>query len=194
MSSCRIEIILGPMFSGKSTELMRRCSRKEVIGQTVCYINHTYDTRTGNYVQTHAQHKKDAIKLSKLLDIPEKIFDEAEIFGIDEAQFFPDLYEFVLKCEKHDKSVIMSGLDGDSNRKPFGQILYCIPLCDSVIKLTSMDMIDKDGSEGIFSLRLNNDNNDQVLVGAQDKFVAASRKNFLHFLEKSVIKNISNTF
>ena len=72
----------------------------------------------------------------------------------------------------------MSGLDGDSNRKPFGQILECIPLCDSVIKLTAMDMIDKDGSEGIFSLRLSNNMN-QVLVGAQDKFVAVSRKNFI---------------
>ena len=63
MTSCRIEIILGPMFSGKSTELMRRCSRKEVIGKKVCYINHTFDTRTGDFVQTHAQHRKDAIKL-----------------------------------------------------------------------------------------------------------------------------------
>jgi thymidine kinase len=178
MSSCRIEIILGPMFSGKSTELMRRCSRKEVIGQSVCYINHEYDIRTGNFVQTHAQHKKDAIKLSNLLDIPDIIFNKSDIFGIDEAQFFPDLYNFVLKCEKFNKSIIMSGLDGDSNRKPFGQILECIPLCDSVVKLTAMDMIDKDGSEGIFSLRLSN-NTDQVLVGAQDKFVAVSRKNFI---------------
>ena len=71
-------------------------------------------------------------------------------------RFFNDLYEFVLKCEEKDKKVIMSGLDGDSNRKPFGQILNCIPLCDSVVKLTAMDMIDKDGSEAIFSLRKKN--------------------------------------
>jgi len=185
MSSCRIEIILGPMFSGKSTELMRRCSRKEVIGESVCYINHTFDTRTGDFVQTHAQHRKDAIKLSKLFDIPNDIFNKSSVFGIDEAQFFPDLYDFCLHCEENNKTVIMSGLDGDSNRKPFGQILNCIPLCDSVVKLTSMDMIDKDGSEGIFSLRLNNQVTDQVLVGAQDKFVASSRKNYLREMKKN---------
>ena len=184
MSSCRIEIILGPMFSGKSTELMRRCSRKEVIGKKVCYINHTFDTRTGDFVQTHAQHRKDAIKLSKLHDIMDDKFNEADVFGIDEAQFFPDLYDFVLKCEENNKTVIMSGLDGDSNRKPFGQILSCIPLCDSVVKLTSMDMIDKDESEGIFSLRISNTITDQVLVGAQDKFLAVSRKNYLQSLKK----------
>lgn len=187
MTSCQIEIILGPMFSGKSTELMRRCSRKEVIGKKVCYINHTFDTRTGDFVQTHAQHRKDAIKLSKLFDIDilSDKFKEADVFGIDEAQFFPDLYDFVLKCEEHNKTVIMSGLDGDSDRKPFGQILNCIPLCDSVVKLTAMDMIDKDGSDGLFSLRISN-NTDQVLVGAQDKFLAVSRKNYLEKNKKYV--------
>ena len=60
------------------------------------------------------------------------------------------------------KTVIISGLDGDSNRKPFGQILDCIPICNSVVKLTAMDMVDKDGSEGIFSLRIDDNNKDQV--------------------------------
>ena len=181
MSSCRIEIILGPMFSGKSTELMRRCSRKEVIGEKVCYINHSFDTRTGDFVQTHAQHRKNAIKLSLLKELPDEVFTQNDTFGIDEAQFFNDLYDFVLKCEKSNKTVIMSGLDGDSNRKPFGQILECIPLCDSVVKLSAMDMIDKDGSEGIFSLRFDNNKKEQVLVGAEDKFCAVSRKNYLKF-------------
>ena len=52
------------------------------------------------------------------------------------------------------KTVIISGLDGDSDRKPFGQILQCIPLCDSVVKLKSYDMINKDGTSAIFTKRL----------------------------------------
>lgn len=179
--TCRIEIILGCMFSGKSTEMMRRCSREEVIGKKVLYVNHEFDTRTGNFVQTHTQHRKDAVKLTKLNDIHENTFIQYDVIGIDEGQFFPDLLEFVLKCEKYNKTVIISGLDGDSNRKPFGQILDCIPLCNSVIKLTAMDMVDKDGSEGIFSLRIDDDNKNQILVGAQDKFLAVSRKNYIQY-------------
>lgn len=192
--TCRIEIILGCMFSGKSTEMMRRCSREEIIGKKVLYVNHEFDTRTGNFVQTHTQHRKDAIKLSKLNDLSDNTFLQYDVIGIDEGQFFPDLLEFVLKCEKHNKTVIISGLDGDSNRKPFGQILDCIPLCNSVVKLTAMDMVDKDGSEGIFSLRIDDDNKNQILVGAQDKFLAVSRKNYIQYNNNNTnTTNITNT-
>ena len=168
------------MFSGKSTALIRECSRFEAIGMDVLYVNHVYDVRTGDYIQTHTHNKKEAIKFSHLMNIPDELFNKAEVIGIDEAQFFPDLYEFVLKCEAADKTVVIAGLDGDSDRKPFGQILQCIPLCDSVTKLTAMDMISKDGSDAIFSLRLKNVSQDgQVCVGAADKFVAVNRSNYL---------------
>jgi thymidine kinase len=176
----KIIIFIGSMFSGKSTALIRECSRFEAIGMDVLYVNHVYDVRTGDYIQTHTHNKKEAIKFSHLMNIPDEVFNKAEVIGIDEAQFFPDLYEFVLKCEAADKTVVIAGLDGDSDRKPFGQILQCIPLCDSVTKLTAMDMISKDGSDAIFSLRLKNVSQDgQVCVGAADKFVAVNRSNYL---------------
>jgi len=176
----KVIIFVGSMFSGKSTALIRECSRFEAIGMEVLYINHTLDTRTGDYIQTHTHNKKEAIKFSKLSDIPDQLFNTAEIIGIDEAQFFPDLYDFVLKCEEAGKTVVIAGLDGDSDRKPFGQILQCIPLCDSVTKLTAMDMISKDGSDAIFSLRLKGVQQDgQVCVGASDKFVAVNRANYI---------------
>ena len=79
------------------------------------------------------------------------------------------------------KHIIIAGLDGDYNRKPFGDILQCIPLCDSVIKLNAMDMIDKDGTEAIFSKRIVADEQ-QISVGATDKYIAVSRKNYLRDL------------
>jgi thymidine kinase len=177
-----IDIILGPMFSGKSTELLRRCSRLSAIGKKVLYINHTFDTRTDDSIQTHSKIRESAIKLTKLADTPEEKYNEADIIAIDEAQFFDDLYAFVLQCERDEKSVIMSGLDGDSNRRPFGQILECIPLCDSVVKLTAMDMMDKDGTEAIFTVRLKSTNNkDQVCIGAQDVYASVSRKNYMKY-------------
>jgi thymidine kinase len=176
----KIIIYIGSMFSGKSTALIRECSRFEAIGMEVLYINHIFDTRTGDYIQTHTQNKKVAIKFSTLSEVSDELFNKAQVIGIDEAQFFPDLYDFVIKCEAAGKTVVISGLDGDSDRKPFGQILQCIPLCDSVTKLTAMDMISKDGSDAIFSLRLKDvDEDGQVCVGAADKFVAVNRENYI---------------
>ena len=72
----------------------------------------------------------------------------------------------------------MSGLDGDFRREPFGEILQCIPLCDSVVKLSAMCMISKDGTPGIFSKRIV-DNTNQTLVGASETYVASSRVHYL---------------
>jgi thymidine kinase len=177
-----IDIIIGPMFSGKSTELLRRCGRLSSIGKRILYINHTLDTRTDDSIQTHNKVKVSAIKVSSLFSVSDELYNDADVIGIDEAQFFPDLYNFVLQCEKDGKTVILSGLDGDSNRRPFGQILDCIPLCDSVVKLTAMDMMDKDGSEAIFTARLNTAvTSDQVCIGAEDSYASVSRKNYLKF-------------
>jgi thymidine kinase len=178
---CKIEIIIGPMFSGKSTELLRRTSRLEAIGKNILYINHAFDTRTDDYIQTHSNTKKFANKLHNLFDIDTCDLENADVIAIDESQFFNDLYSFVLHCEKINKHIIIAGLDGDYNRKPFGQILECIPLCDNIIKLTAMDMIDKDGTEAIFSKRIIIDDQ-QISVGATDKYIAVSRKNYLRDL------------
>ena len=115
----RIEIILGCMFSGKSTELLRRCNRYHAIGKRVSLINHALDTRTDDSIKTHDGAKSVAIKLNRLMDfINDKTYREtlytSSVIGIDEAQFFDDLVEFVIAIEKLNKIVIIAGLDGDS--------------------------------------------------------------------------------
>lgn len=179
----RVEIILGCMFSGKSTELIRRCNRYSAIGKSIIMINHTLDTRTADNIQTHDGAKKVAIKLTKLMDFIENkkyrnMLYESSVIGIDESQFFDDLVEFVIAVERLNKIVIIAGLDGDSERKPFGQILQCIPLCDTVVKLTALDMIKKDGTPAIFSKRTKQIQG-QVLVGDQDSYIAVCRENYL---------------
>tara|TARA_B100001989_G_C24471575_1_gene429508 strand:+ start:61 stop:606 length:546 start_codon:yes stop_codon:yes gene_type:complete len=179
MAETRIEIILGCMYSGKSTELLRLCKRYEAIGKKVFLINHELDIRTGNSVMTHEKEKGKAIKTSNLVNlIGQSDFMESDVIGIDEAQFFEDLLEFVKKVEKLNKIIIISGLDGDSRREPFGKILECIPYCDRVVKLSAMDMIDKDGTPAIFTKRIV-DNKDKILVGSTESFIAVSRKNFI---------------
>lgn len=178
MSRTVIEIILGCMFSGKSTELLRRCRRYSSIGHAVLYINHSFDTRTDDFIQTHRGEKEHAVKCSSLMSIiDDPDVQQAQVIGIDESQFFEDLLEFVLVMEQQNKIIIIAGLDGDSNRKPFGHILECIPLCDSVVKLTAMDMVDKDGSTAIFSKRVIH-SSEQICVGASESYLAVSRQNY----------------
>ena len=178
--SGRVEIILGCMFSGKSSELIRRLSRYDAVGIKTLIVNSELDTRTGKSVKTHSNIEKKALKSLKLMDIIDtNEYKNSKVIGIDESQFFPDLLKFVKKSEKDNKIVIIAGLDGDSNRKPFGQILECIPLCDEVVKLNAMDMISNDGTPAIFTKRVVR-NNEQICIGAKGDYIAVSRYNYLN--------------
>lgn len=178
--SGRVEIILGCMFSGKSTELIRRVSRYNAINFSTLIVNSMLDTRCGNdVITTHSNESKKAVKVERLMQITEEPnFNKIKVFGIDEAQFFPDLVDFVKYAERFHKIIIIAGLDGDFNREPFGQILNCIPLCDEVVKLTAMDMYDNDAQPAVFSKRLVKDGN-QVKIGDKGEYIAVSRKNYL---------------
>lgn len=173
----RIEIIIGPMFSGKSTELLRRLNRYNAININTLVINHTLDKRTNNSIKTHNNLKMDALKVTNLVEIIDTdTYKKASIIGIDEAQFFSDLKEFIVKSESQNKTIIIAGLDGDYLRKPFGQILECIPLCDDLLKLKSMCTLCKDGTPALFSKRII-EKKDKVLVGDKE-YIAVCRKHY----------------
>ena len=182
----RLEIILGPMFSGKSTELIRRVGRYEAINKNVLLVNHSLDSRTDESVKTHSNIKKNALKVTNIMDLF-PLDTEIDVIGIDEAQFFSDLKEFILTCEKfaYSKSkkiiIIIAGLDGDYKRHPFGEILDCIPLCDEVIKLSAMCMYKKNGSPAIFTKRkeFENTSNEVTLIGGQESYSAVCRDSYL---------------
>jgi thymidine kinase len=175
-------MFIGPMFSGKSTELMRQVSRYKAIGKRVLVINHTNDTRTDESIKTHDNVKHKAVKVHNLLLLVTKnMLKDVDIIAVDEAQFFPDLKEFILKNERSNLILYMAGLDGDSDRNPFGQILECIPLCDSVVKLRALDMINCDGhTKAPFSLRLTDATHSQIQIGAKEHYKAVSRENYLN--------------
>jgi thymidine kinase len=139
------------MYSGKSTELIRRISRYNKATNLNCLvINHNFDTRDdGGYILTHNNYKLNAYKIDSLMNlIITDNFKESEVIAIDEAQFFNDLYKFIeYNHFNTNKKIIICGLDGDHKQKPFGEILKCIPLCNKIEKLTSLCMSCKIGSE-----------------------------------------------
>ena len=180
-SSSVIDIIIGPMFSGKTTELSRRISRYECIGKKPLIVNSIIDNRIkGDFISTHNNEIKNAVKVKKLMYLINRVeFINSDIIGIDEAQFFSDLLEFVIYIDKLKKGkiLIISGLDGDCLRNTFGQILECIPYCNNITKLSSMCMICKNGTKGLFSKRIV-ENNNQILVGNDDNYKSVCRKCF----------------
>lgn len=175
---CSLSIVIGPMCSGKSSELCRRISRYNSIHKKCVLINSIKDTRVqGNYVLTHNNLKKNAIKTEFLMDIKDNDdYLNADVIGIDEGQFYEDLFDFVnYTLKNHKKIIIISGLDGDHLQKKFGQILDCIPLCDEVIKLSALCMKCRDGTKAIFTKRIVN-NNEQILVGSDESYISVCRK------------------
>lgn len=192
MSETRLEVIVGPMFSGKSTELITRVERYKYTTNfnKILLINHSSDNRQNNIsgkvngesVQTHSGKVMDAIKTDRLMNV----FDialEHDVIGIDEAQFFGDLLAFFKSIENYNKVIIVAGLDGDIRRNPMGQILNLIPYANKVDKITA---IDTDGTDAIFTLR--REKSDKIVdIGGSETYMAVSRKNYPNF--KKTIAN-----
>lgn len=138
-----LSMIIGPMFSSKTSKLIQELSTLADLGFATLYINHNSDQRNTEFsddnITTHSgqfrgiSDKISTLKLNSLSEL--KDYEDYEIIGIDECQFFDDLDTIVHKLVDVDnKYVIITGLDGDINRKPFGKVLSLIPFSDSVIK------------------------------------------------------------
>lgn len=175
----RIDIIMGCMFSGKSTELIRLANRYKVLEKKILVVNHSLDVRySKNAIATHSNMKMDCLSCDELNFRQKTEYNQCDVLIIEEAQFFKGLYEFVLEsCEKDGKIVIVVGLDGDSNRTEFGEIVKLIPVADTVRKLYGLCVKCKDGTKACFTKRLI-DNTDQVFIGTSE-FIAVCRKHYL---------------
>ena len=192
----RLEIIMGCMFSGKSTELIRRLKRYKAIGENVLIINSATDTRSDEQViKTHDEVTFNCIKIDNLKDIfSNEDFLKSKIIGIDEGQFFKDLYDFVLlTLHNFEKHIIIASLDGDSNQHIFGQTLSLIPLADDVSKLKALCMECNDGTPAPFSKR-NIISSEQELVGAKGVYNAVCRKHLFNPIDLLIEKVVKDNF
>lgn len=188
MNTPGLDIILGPMFSCKTTELLRRLSTVTEVGLKVLYINNVIDDRnTQDVFSTHNKQLKQKLSRTmkmtsvKRLEEADSLVDVVNIVGIDEAHFFDDLSKVIEWVEVKQKRVIIVSLDGDWQRCKIGKIYDLIPLCDTVTKLSAYCIsCAKSGKlvNGLFSCRVVNDNN-TILVGGNDKYQAVCRECYL---------------
>ena len=170
-----LELILGPMFSGKTTRLVQHYKKYTYIGRKVFVINYAEDVRYDNVLLSTHDKIMIPCKFASTISEMESDIKENDIILINEGQFFSDIYESVLyMVENLGKTVIICGLDGDFKRNRFGRLLDLIPYCDEVTKFTSLCAICKNGKPGIFSHRISNETS-QVVIGS-DNYQPLCRK------------------
>ena len=186
MIKMKLDIILGPMFAGKSTELIRRIRRLDILQKQYIVLKPIIDTRySKEHIVSHNNEKINCLSYEKIKDFIELTnLKNIDTVFIDEAQFFPDLKEGVIDIlENKKKNVVIVGLDGDFNRNRFGQVLDLIPYCDTCVKFSALCKICNDGTPGIFSQKISG-KDDQIEVGSCDLYNSVCRKHYLDFIKK----------
>jgi len=170
MSSGYLELILGPMFSGKTTQIIQHYKSYSYIGKKVAVINYAEDKRYhDSLLSTHDQIMIPCILVKNLTDIVnDEVIVNADVILINEGQFFPDIYEIVLEfVEKQQKTVYICGLDGDFKRNKFGKLLDLIPYCDKITKLNALCSQCRNGEAGLFSHRITGETS-QIVIGSSN--------------------------
>uniref|UniRef100_A0A6C0B263 thymidine kinase n=1 Tax=viral metagenome TaxID=1070528 RepID=A0A6C0B263_9ZZZZ len=164
-----LELILGPMFSGKTSKLLEIYKQYSFCNISVAVINHSLDTRYHeSLLSTHDRIMIPCFQTESLMNEScLEIMQKSQVILINEGQFFSDLYECILMLLQNKKTVYIAGLDGDFERKPFGEIIRLLPLCDNYYKLKSLCSLCKNGTTGIFSLRLTKET-EQTLIGSNN--------------------------
>lgn len=176
-----LELVIGPMFASKTTELIRIANRYSVIGKKVLAINHIINNRYDtNFICSHDNRQLQSITMEFLMNVFELAdFKTADLIIIEELQFFSDAFEFITKAvDTHCKTVVAAGLSGDYKREEFGHVLKLIPHADKITKLSALCLQCSDGTEAHFT-RKNINNTDQIRVGASDIYEPVCRKHYL---------------
>ena len=190
-----LELIIGPMFAGKSSALQSIVRRNKAIGVNVLVLKHVIDVRyldmseNNSVVVSHDKQICQALACNKLMDMvgSEEVL-KAKLIIVEEGQFFDDLVTFALCIvEKLGKDLVVVGLDGDAHRKPFGKILDLIPLADTVQRLHALCKLCGDGSVARFTCPVTSVSSEATKsgvpnVGGSDSYIPLCRK---HYLENS---------
>lgn len=176
-----LHLFMGCMFAGKSTELLRQYKINQQRFRNkneILIINHAADIRYAeegkSVVSTHNKEQLESQSVSCLKTLQEsEEYIQSKVILIDEAQFFTGLYDFVIKAVEDDNKIVyVFGLDADSDRKSFGELLQLIPMATTYQKLFAKCDC---GADAIHTKRIV-ESNEQMLVGSQDSYIPVCRR------------------
>ncbi|PWB77413.1 MAG: thymidine kinase [Holophagae bacterium] len=170
-----IEVVTGPMFSGKSEELIRLLRRAAIARQRVAVFKPALDNRFGTTdVVSHSEWRIPCEAVERAEEILRRLDPRTEVVGIDEAQFFDD--ELPAVCShlaSLGKRVIVAGLDMDYRGIPFGPMPTILAIAEKVEKLSAI--CSRCGAPAAYTQRLTAAA-EQVVVGAADVYEARCRR------------------
>lgn len=178
-----LEIVLGPMFSGKSSYALSYIRRQKAVGRSVIAVKPAMDNRYSEEeeIVTHNQDKTPCIVWDTTVPLtPNQFMIQADCVVVEEAQFFTGLVGFCEYMLAIDVHVVLVGLDGDTRRQPFREVLDCIPWANKVTKLRALCLYCKDGTEAPYTrYKLNSDQTtSQINVGGAEKYEAVCLRHF----------------
>ncbi len=175
-----IEVICGPMFSGKTEELIRRLVRAQIAKQRVAIFKPSTDNRFAeDYIVSHNQRKIKSIQVqetNKILDYQ----DKADVFGIDEAQFFDSSIVTVCRSLANSgKRIVVAGLEKDYLANSFGSMPDLLIDAEYITKVNAICM--QCGDPANYSHRISSEIK-QVIVGEIDKYEALCRRCYINMM------------
>ena len=172
-----IEVVCGPMFSGKTEELIRRLRLAQIAKQKTEIFKPAVDNRySAEHIASHNDQRFTCTPVTEAAKILELIGDHTRVVGVDEAQFFDK--SIVPVCQKlanRGLRVIVAGLDQDYLGAPFGPMPELLAVAESILKLKAICMVC--GGLASRSQRLTKETS-QVVVGASDHYEARCRACF----------------
>jgi thymidine kinase len=183
----RMEVITGPMFSGKSEELIRRLKRARIARQRVACFKPDIDLRYHRTsIASHSSQTHEACTVANVERLKAELFPrlpETDVVGIDEAQFFDEsVVPLTVELVHMGKRVILAGLDTTFNAEPFGPIPALMAIADEVLKLSAVCMVC--GAPAIHTQRLGA-SQELVLVGAAGVYEARCRTHFRPWVDEN---------
>lgn len=169
-----IEVITGCMFSGKTEELIKRLRRAQIAKQKVKIFKPEIDKRYSDLkIVSHSEQSMPSTIIKNVNDIlPQS--EEAQVIGIDEAQFFDD--ELVAVCNRlaeDNKRVIVAGLDQDYKGLPFEPMPQLLASAEYITKLLAICVECRNPAD---KTQRKTSSSDRVVVGASDIYEARCRK------------------
>jgi len=170
-----IEVVAGPMFSGKSEELIRLLRRAAIARQRVQVFKPALDNRySEGDVVSHSQWRIPCQVVENAAEVRRRLDPRTEVVGIDEAQFFDDeLPRICTHLANLGKRIVVAGLDMDYRGVPFGPMPELLAIAEKVQKIQAICA--RCGAAAGYTQRLTEDQ-ERVVVGASDVYEARCRR------------------
>ena len=185
-----IEVVCGPMFSGKSEELIRRLRRAEIARQRVQIFKPQIDQRYGDsHIVSHSELKIRSDSVQTAADLEARLDRRTEVIGIDEAQFLGEgIVDIVVRLADLGKRIIIAGLDTDYLGRPFHPMPELLAVADEITKTLAICM--QCGNPAKHTQRLIA-SEDLIVVGAAGMYEARCRRCFEPNLAKMELEKVA---